>query len=349
MNLGATDKLSGYYRESLYGKNAAAVKNGTAGFAEQLSAARTVEKAAGTSGVSETQTNGSKSVYYMGKSYEERLSKITDPTAANAFREAYAMKLAGGTDYISALSKAYSTGKAGAASFEDAFSRYEVITHVGNADIPSWKWQRNDFPFWKYFQPNTSADALNNWEPKGENPSQLRPDLQRHYGSIGAGKIAVLMPDSLKQKMDSDPLYAQQIIAKLQEWKEDYDRWNNTVAASYGYNAAEHQASLSYVFNLDENGDVRNCTVTGSGGTITGPTKEEQERFEAEQEAKRKRRREHTKLIEESSMKRAEAEREAIIKYYISRISDDEFSLADYGKGFMDAASKFNLIRIMLD
>ena len=37
------------------------------------------------------------------------------------------------------------------------------------------------------------------------------------------------------------------------------------MAASYGYNVAEHQAGKSYVFDLDENGDVRNCTVTGPG------------------------------------------------------------------------------------
>lgn len=348
MNLGVADNLSGYYRERFYGNNPTERKS-AADFAEQLSAARSAEKAAGTSGVSESEQTTAQTGYYMGKPYEERLSKITDPIAANAFREAYAMKLAGGTDYISTLSKAYSAGKPGAASFEDGFSKYQVITHVGNADIPSWKWQRNDFPFWKYFQPNTSADALNDWEPKGENPSQLRADLQRHYGSIGAGKIAVLMPDSLKQKMDADPDYARYIVAKLQEWKEDYDRWNNTVAASYGYNAAEHQAGLNYVFNLDENGDVKNCTVSGSGGTVTGPSKEEQERFKAEQEAKRRRMREYARKLEESSMERAEAEREAIRKYYISRIFDDEFSLADYGKGFMEAASHFNLVRIMLD
>lgn len=168
--------------------------------------------------------------YYMGEAYQERLSKITDKTAARAFQEAYAKKMAGSTDYISTISKAFNTGKVSALNFEDAFPRYDVITHVGNADISSANWQRNDFPFWKYFDPNTSADALNDWRPEGANPPQTQSGLQ--------------------------------IMAKLQEWKEDYDRWDNTVAASYGYNVAEHQASKSYVFDLDENGDVRNCTVT---------------------------------------------------------------------------------------
>lgn len=50
---------------------------------------------------------------------------------------------------------------------------------------------------------------------------------------------------------------------------------------------AEHQTGKSYVFDLDENGDVRNCTVTSSG-KLTGPTEEEQRQFEAEQAKKRK-------------------------------------------------------------
>ncbi len=339
MNLGVTDKLTEYLLKSQIGKSSSA-NQGKSDFAEQLAAA----KSAAASGMSA----GEASNLYMGETYEERLRKITDPTAASAFQQAYAMKMAGSTDYISQISKIYSTGKVGATTFEDGFSCYDVITHVGNADIPSWKWQRNDFPFWKYFQKNTSADALNDWEPKGENPSQLRPDLQRNYSSIGAGKIAVLMPESLKEKMDADPVYAQQIVAKLQQWKEDYDRWDNTVAAGYGYNVAEAQAGKNYVFNLDENGDIKNCTVSGSGGRITGSTKEEQEQFEAEQKAKRKRMAEYTKMLEESSLKRAQEEREAIIKYYVNAMTKDSSLTSAYGDSFMETASNFGLTKFML-
>ncbi len=342
MDFGVTDKLAEYYLKSQIGKNLSANQNGISDFAEQLSAARS----AVASGVSAGET--SKNIYYMGESFEERLSKISNPTAANAFREAYALKMAGSTDYISTLSKAYSTGKVGAVTFEDAFSQYQVITHVGNVDVASSTWQRNDFPFWKYFQPNVSADALNDWKPTGANPPQTRFDLQRNYSSIGPGKIAVLMPDSLKEKMDADPAYAQQIVAKLQQWKEDYDRWDNTVAAGYGYNVAEFQAGKSYVFDLDENGDVKNCTVTGSGGTITGPTKEEQEQFEAEQAAKRKRMAEHTKMLEESSLKRAQEEKEAIIKYYVNAMVKGSMLTSTFGDSFMGTASNFSLTQFML-
>lgn len=260
---------------------------------------------------------------YMGKSYQERLSKITDKNAANAFRAAYAKKKAGSTDAISMISKAYSTGRTGATNFVDAFPQYDVTTHVGNADISSGNWQRNDFPFWEYFQKDTSADALNDWKPVGENPPQTRSDLQRNYSSVGSGRIAVLIPESLQKKMDADPAYARQIIAKLQEWKEDYDRWDNTLAASYGYNVAEFQAEKSYVFNLDENGDVRNCTVTGGGGRITGPTKEEQEQFAAEQARKRKRRVKYIQILKESAERRRVQEQENLLFFQSQSVKRD--------------------------
>lgn len=304
MNFGVTDKLKGYYLAEQFRKSTAAGKSVGASFAE-LAAARSAENAVRQPNVSgtgkEMGTGGIGNGLYMGETYEERLSKIVDKNAASAFQAAYANKMAGGTDYISMVSKAYSTGIIGATNFADAFSQYDVITHVGNADISPANWQRNDFPFWKYFQKDTSADALNDWRPVGANPPQTRGDLQRNYSSIGSGRIAILIPESLQQKMDADPAYARQIIAKLQEWKEDYDRWDNTVAASYGMNVAEHQAEKSYVFDLDENGDVRNCTVTGGGGKLVGPTKEEQEQFEAEQARKRKLRVKYIQIQEQSA------------------------------------------------
>ena len=274
--------------------------------------------------------NGIGTGYYMGETYKERLDAITDPNARSAFQAAYAKKMAGGTDYISTISKAYNTGKPGAANFEDAFPQYDVITHVGNANISAGNWQRNDFPFWKYFDKNTSADALNDWRPSGANPPQTRGDLQRNYGSVGSGRIAILVPESLQAKMDADPAYARQIMAKVQEWKEDYDRWDNTVAAGYGMNVAEHQAEKSYVFDLDENGDVRNCTVTSGGGKIVGPTEEEQRQFEAEQKAKWKRRVKYIQILKESAAKNKMQEQENL------RLYQENFLLKEYKRNRTD-------------
>lgn len=162
---------------------------------------------------------------------------------------------------------------------------------------------------------------MNDWQPSGANPPQTRADLQRNYSSIGPGRIAVLVPESLQAKMDADPAYARKIMEKVQEWKADYDLWDNTVAAGYGMNVAEHQACKSYVFDLDEEGNVRNCTVTSGGGRITGPTEEERRQFEAEQEAKRKRRVKQIRIMEESAEKRRLQEKENL-ELYQSRAAE---------------------------
>lgn len=312
MDFGVAGDMNAIFLAEQYRKRAAAGNITGMSFAELAALGMTGKpKQAEASGVyQERNTGKTGSGLYMGESYQERLSKITDKNAAAAFQAAYAKKMAGSTDYISAVSKAYSTGNINAANFVDAFPQYHVVTHVGNAEISPANWQRNDFPFWKYYQKDTSADALNDWRPAGANPPQTRGDLQRNYSSIGPGRIAVLIPESLQEKMDADPAYARQIMAKLQEWKEDYDRWDNTVAASYGYDVTEHQASKSYVFDLDENGDVRNCTVTSVGGTLTGPTEEEQKQFEAEQARKRRLRVKYIRIQEESAARKKLQEQE---------------------------------------
>lgn len=153
--------------------------------------------------------------------------------------------------------------------FEDCFPDMQVITKAGNCNVSSGIWCRTDFPFWEYFREGTSADALNNWQPSGPQPSMLDPKVQRNLSGIGAGKISILIPEKLQAKMDADPAYAQEIYRKVAKWKEDYDAWDNATAASLGMNAAEHQLSKSYCVQLDEDGNVGNFTVVSMGGEIT--------------------------------------------------------------------------------
>lgn len=153
--------------------------------------------------------------------------------------------------------------------FEDFFPDMQVITKTGDCNVSSGTWCRTDFPFWEYFKKGTSADALNNWQPSGPQPSMLDPKIQRNLSGIGAGKISILIPEKLQAKMDADPAYAQEIYRKVAKWKEDYDAWDNATAASLGMNAAEHQLSKSYCVQLDEDGNVGNFTVVSMGGEIT--------------------------------------------------------------------------------
>ncbi len=197
----------------------------------------------------------------------------------------------------------------GATGFSDVFSDYKVITKVGNCNVSAANWQRNDFPHCKFFQEGTTADALNDWEPSGPEPRMDSASVQRNLNSIGPGKISIIIPEKLQEKMDADPAYAEQIYAKVAKWKTDYDRWDNATAASLGMNVAEEQFCKSYCLNLDEEGNVKNFVVTGGGGKIVGPTEEEQRQFEAEQAEKRRRRIEYMRIVKESALRRAAMER----------------------------------------
>ncbi len=200
----------------------------------------------------------------------------------NSLIGGYGMGQVWGSDFSGVLSRVYSQGRGGAGSFEDAFPLYDVTTHVGSPMVSSADWQRNDFPFWEYFDGNASADCLNNWKSVGANPSQTDAKIQSSLNRIGAGKMAVLIPEKLQEKMNADESYAREVTEKVQKWKADYDRRDNVLAASYGYNVATFQAGKSYCIRLDENGNVANATVTGSGGRTTGASQKEIWHMQAE-------------------------------------------------------------------
>lgn len=225
----------------------------------------------------------------------------------------------------------------GATGFSDVFSDYNVITKVGNCNVSSANWQRNDFPHYMFFQKNTAADTLNNWKPSGPEPRMDSALVQRNLSYIGPGQMSIIIPEKLQEKMEADPAYAEEIYAKVAKWKTDYDRWDNATAASLGMNVMEHQYSKSYCLNLDEEGNVKNCVVTSSG-RITGPTEEEQRQIEAEQAEKQKRRAEYMRMLEESSIKRAEMERKQREEQYDKALQDNHravSAIAAYEANFM--------------
>ena len=157
----------------------------------------------------------------------------------------------------------------GSMSVEDmlsvAFPSCDVDMKVGECNVSGSLWERKDFPVWKYFQDDVNADSLNDWKPKGKEPTGKESYIQKELRKVGNGKVEVLIPESLQQKMEEDPEYAKQIITKLQRWKLDYDRTDNAIAVSYGYNSSWYQMSKSYCVQLNENGDVENYTVISGG------------------------------------------------------------------------------------
>ena len=42
------------------------------------------------------------------------------------------------------------------------FLNYNLQVKTGNCTVSRENWERNDFPFWKYFEENTDSTILNN-------------------------------------------------------------------------------------------------------------------------------------------------------------------------------------------
>lgn len=149
--------------------------------------------------------------------------------------------------------------------FSVAFSDYNVNVKSGDCSVPSSCWDRKDFPAWKFFQDDTSADCLNRWRPRGTAPTGAEAPIQSALSQIQYGSMAVIIPDELREKMEADPQYAWEIAEKVQKYKEDYDRKDNALAVSYGENPTLYQMTKRYCFSLDEKGDVETCWVVSGG------------------------------------------------------------------------------------
>ena len=137
---------------------------------------------------------------------------------------------AGVTSFSEILSAACGNSTDVSGMFQSTFPNYNVQTKVGNCTVP-WKyWDRNDFPIWEYFKKDTSADCINNWRPTGAEPPQTDKNVQKGLSQIDYGQMVILMPESLQRKMEENPVFAEEVLKKVQKWKEDYDFEDNAVS-----------------------------------------------------------------------------------------------------------------------
>lgn len=146
-----------------------------------------------------------------------------------------------------------------------AFPTNDVSIKVGDCDVDTQIWQRKDFPAWRYFQEDATADCLNHWKPRGKSTTKKETYIQSELKKIGSGKLVAIVPESLQKKMDADPGFAREIAEKLQDWKVNYDKMDNALAVSYGEDPVLYQMTKSYCMQLDEKGNVKNYMVVSGG------------------------------------------------------------------------------------
>ncbi len=254
--------------------------------------------------------------YYLAQQY--RKNEAAGKSEGVSFAELAAAKAAekvAGQDNVSGM------------SFKEMWqTRFPgAYYHTMDAsNIPQGVWQRNDFPFEKFFQ-NEIDESVLHWNPNGKEPAMDSSGVQSRLHSI-AGQKSIVVPPVLEEKMKNDSALARRVMARVESF------------------IVNDQATLppdriySCVVVLDENGEIARSRASSHGGNITGPTEKEQRQFEAEQAAKRKRREEYARLNEEAALKRKLMEQEADERYFKSNIAKEAVSIAAYEKNIMEAA-----------
>jgi len=180
------------------------------------------------------------------------------------------------------------------ASFEDMWkSRFPgAYYHVMDAyKIPQNVWEREDFPFEKFFQENVDESVLS-WKPTGTEPAMSDPTVQNRLNST-LGQNSIVVPPALEEKLKNNPALVDKIMKNI----DCLFAWNGYPSIPDGNHSA--------LIVLDENGEVVRWRLT-SGGGFSGPTEEEIRRFEAEQKKKAEKKAEYMRILEESAIRRAE-------------------------------------------
>lgn len=168
---------------------------------------------------------------------------------------------------------------------------------MDGTNISQGAWDRNDFPFEKFFQNDTDKSVLN-WTFTGAEPAANSTQVQSRWNST-LGQKSIIVPPELEEKMKNDPELAKKVMANVDNF-----------ITTYSATSVRPGRICSWLISLDENGEIEKYRVTGGGGNLVGPTEEEQRQFEAEQAVKKKRREEYMRIVKESSLKRYEAEQE---------------------------------------
>ncbi len=100
-----------------------------------------------------------------------------------------------------------------------------IAYHVFDASSGCWK-TRNDYPHYLLYQDtDRAAEVLESWKPSGPNPFYgsidgkfIAPKEIRALGSIPPGSRAVVIHPKVQERMEAQPEYALEIMARIEAW-----------------------------------------------------------------------------------------------------------------------------------
>ena len=143
-------------------------------------------------------------------------------------------------------------------------------------------WGRNDYPWDAYFSEPADESVLN-WTPLGPEPDMQSPAVHVKLNSM-VGKIAIVIPSELEEKMKNDPELAEKVMGRA----DNFLVTNSTPGLNEGF-----------LMTFDENGEINHACVVGEGRFSVSSSE-----FVEARKARETKHAEYEMLAEESALKR---------------------------------------------
>lgn len=177
-------------------------------------------------------------------------SKTSEYYLTNLYQKNKAAGAADSPSFLSTVSAKAAEKTEGLTLEEMWKSRYPgAYYHVmEGSKISQGIWERNDFPFERFFSDKVDESILG-WKPTGPEPSDFDSKVMSRRSSV-AGQKAIIVPPALEERMKKDPELAEKVMANVENWIEDYQTYHA-------------EPGCSYLIELDENGEIGKYLVTG--------------------------------------------------------------------------------------
>lgn len=221
-------------------------------------------------------------------------------TLASLYRTGLAGAKSGSASFLSDVSAKRAEQTAGMSLEEMWKSRYPgAYYHVmDGSKISQEIWDRNDFPFEKFYSDNVDPSILD-WKPTEAEPADNDPGVLARRSPI-VGQKAIIVPPALEEKMKNDPKLAEKVMAGIDNFIATYPA----------------QPGCAYLIELDENGDISKYHVTGPV-TFSVSSSE----FADANKARRAKQAEYNRLAEEDALRRKLQQQLIEHKYLLNSVA----------------------------
>ena len=241
---------------------------------------------------------------------------VTDKLGGNHLAERYRKSAAadknGGVSFAElAAAKAVGQPNVSVMSFKDMWqTRYPGACYnvMDTSKIDGSLWGRNDYPWDKYFS-NNADDSVLNWKPSGAEPDMQSPAVRTKMNAM-LGKIAVVIPPELEEKMKNNTELAQKVMERV----DSFLLANSTPGENEGF-----------LMTFDENGEINHACVVGELKFTVSSSE-----FVEARRAREAKHAEYERLAEEAVLKRRLMEQEADKRYYKDSMTKKAVSIAAY-------------------